>query len=368
MIPNVSSPTRWLAALAVAAIGAALPLSAAPDPTTQTATFLGGYLEPGQPVGTIDGTTEWYDTASGTWKPAFLAGWHPWGFAPGTNTWINCGPTIGDCLMQTITYRVRFALPNEFTDAHMTLYINADNAGTFFLNGTQVGNRHVGGGNFFLTIDADAALLQPGINELLISVEDWGGAAGFNYRADFSITSELPITEIPPGDQPDTDGDVVPDSVDAFPNDPSEWADTDHDGVGDNSDLAPTDPTIGAQPPDADGDGVADSQDAFPNDPLETKDSDGDGVGDNRDAFPNSNLSPSTMAGTCNSGVRNRLLPTGATFNDLIAQAKAGAANHGAWVNSVSSLSNGWKSAGLITGQDHGKIVSCVATQNGGRK
>lgn len=35
----------------------------------------------------------------------------------------------------------------------------------------------------------------------------------------------------------DTDGDGVPDSRDAFPNDPLEWADSDHDGVGDNADL-----------------------------------------------------------------------------------------------------------------------------------
>lgn len=38
--------------------------------------------------------------------------------------------------------------------------------------------------------------------------------------------------------------------------------------------------------PDADGDGVPDSQDAFPNNPLESKDTDGDSFGDNSDAFP----------------------------------------------------------------------------------
>ena len=38
---------------------------------------------------------------------------------------------------------------------------------------------------------------------------------------------------------------------------------------------------------DSDGDGVADSVDAFPNDPTETTDTDGDGVGDNSDAYPN---------------------------------------------------------------------------------
>lgn len=38
---------------------------------------------------------------------------------------------------------------------------------------------------------------------------------------------------------------------------------------------------------DSDGDGVPDSQDAFPNDPNETHDTDGDGIGDNADPTPN---------------------------------------------------------------------------------
>lgn len=90
-------------------------------------------------------------------------------------------------------------------------------------------------------------------------------------------------------------------------------------------------------------------------------DSDGDGVNDNVDAYPNSNLGGTVAVGTCNSGVANQLLPNGATFNDLMATAVSGAANHGARVSAVSNLSNGWKSAGLISGRDHGAIVSCVA-------
>ncbi|MDP7028594.1 MAG: right-handed parallel beta-helix repeat-containing protein [Phycisphaerales bacterium] len=82
----------------------------------------------------------------------------------------------------------------------------------------------------------------------------------------------------------DSDGDGVPDSEDAFPDDPNEWADSDSDGVGDNGDAFPNDPNEWA---DSDGDGVGDNGDAFPNDPNEWADSDGDGVGDNGDAFPN---------------------------------------------------------------------------------
>ena len=82
----------------------------------------------------------------------------------------------------------------------------------------------------------------------------------------------------------DSDMDGVPDSLDAFPFDSTEWADTDNDGVGDNADAFPND---ASEIVDSDGDGVGDNADAFPNDPSESADADGDGVGDNSDAFPN---------------------------------------------------------------------------------
>ena len=76
---------------------------------------------------------------------------------------------------------------------------------------------------------------------------------------------------IPDAEDPDIDGDGVDNEDDAFPLDPTERVDTDGDGVGDNSD------------PDIDGDGVDNVDDAFPLDPTETVDTDGDGVGDNSD-------------------------------------------------------------------------------------
>ena len=50
----------------------------------------------------------------------------------------------------------------------------------------------------------------------------------------------------------DGDGDGVIDTLDAFPNDPSETADTDGDGTGDNADT------------DIDGNGINDDQVTFP--------------------------------------------------------------------------------------------------------
>ncbi|PJA75817.1 MAG: hypothetical protein CO150_04270 [Nitrospirae bacterium CG_4_9_14_3_um_filter_53_35] len=75
--------------------------------------------------------------------------------------------------------------------------------------------------------------------------------------------------------EPDSDGDGVADSKDAFPNDPSETLDTDQDGIGNNADA------------DDDNDGVSDADDAFPLDPSEWLDTDNDGVGDHTDLFPN---------------------------------------------------------------------------------
>ncbi len=92
------------------------------------------------------------------------------------------------------------------------------------------------------------------------------------------------IFPLDPSENKDTDKDAVGDNADAFPRDPSETKDTDKDGVGDNSDVFPNDPS---ESKDSDEDGTGDNSDAFPNDATESKDSDKDGIGDNSDVFPN---------------------------------------------------------------------------------
>ena len=69
----------------------------------------------------------------------------------------------------------------------------------------------------------------------------------------------------------DGDGDGVPDTIDLFPFDPSEYQDNDADGIGNNADT------------DDDNDGVLDVEDAFPLDSTETVDTDSDGIGNNAD-------------------------------------------------------------------------------------
>ena len=108
---------------------------------------------------------------------------------------------------------------------------------------------------------------------------------------------------------PDDDNDMVLDSDDRFPYDPSEFRDTDGDGLGDGDDTdddgdgwadatelvcdtAPLDGSLFPQDndddgtcdlvdPDDDNDGVADVDDAFPLDAGEWVDRNGDGKGDN---------------------------------------------------------------------------------------
>ena len=86
----------------------------------------------------------------------------------------------------------------------------------------------------------------------------------------------------------DSDGDGVPDNIDAFPNDPAASVDTDGDGLPDRwnpgyfaEDSTSTPALI--KDMDDDGDGVLDSVDQRPLDASEAFDFDGDGIGDNAD-------------------------------------------------------------------------------------
>lgn len=91
------------------------------------------------------------------------------------------------------------------------------------------------------------------------------------FPDDATEWADLDSDGIGDNSDPDRDGDGVNNDVDRFPNDGTEWADFDNDGIGDNADL------------DRDGDGVNNDVDAFPYDPTETADLDNDGIGDNAD-------------------------------------------------------------------------------------
>jgi hypothetical protein len=352
----------------------------------QSTTFLGGVLD-GAVSPQLDPYVEYYNEDTEEWQPAWLVGWHPWGFVDGTDSWINCGPlqeTPGfgrgySCESETSTYRMTFDVPATWYDASLDLQVKADNFGTVYLNGTEI-QAKTAGATSGVDIDVNSSL-QTGTNELIFVIEDIDGLAGFNYRADISGFSTAPIEVI----EADSDGDGIPNSTDALPND------FDNDGVDDIDDNCPavanTDQldldgdlignvcdddidgdnitnddeiTNGTDPwlADTDGDGINDDVDAYP------LDFDNDGVDDDVDEVPSSDMSGTVTIGSCD--IDSLVTASGATFADLIT-ALGDPANHGNYVGAVSALANDWKKDGLISGRVKGEITSCAAQSDEGK-
>ena len=103
------------------------------------------------------------------------------------------------------------------------------------------------------------------------------GLDGGNFNFSLTVTDDEGSTStasvmvsVLKSSSTDMDGDHVPDVLDLFPNDPTEWADNDGDGIGDNQDA------------DDDNDGMSDSWElTYGLDPLADDaqlDADGDGI------------------------------------------------------------------------------------------
>jgi hypothetical protein len=96
----------------------------------------------------------------------------------------------------------------------------------------------------------------------------------------------------------------------------------------------------------------------------QAEDSDRDGVPDNEDECPSSDLSTTVVIDSCDSGVPNTVFPSGCSISDFIAACTEGASNHGQFVSCISHLTNDWKKAGTITGQQKGALQGCAAKAN----
>lgn len=157
---------------------------------TQTLAILGGYGN----TGDLSQTTEYFDSSTGTWKQAYLVGGgHPWGLATGTNQWINFKPSFFQGLNTTTDYRIRFYVPAEFSQPKMNFIIKADNEAWLKLNGIELG--HVVGSNTGAAGDALLkGALKIGLNEITLTMADYGGWVGLNYRIDIEVQSEVPMT------------------------------------------------------------------------------------------------------------------------------------------------------------------------------
>jgi hypothetical protein len=93
-------------------------------------------------------------------------------------------------------------------------------------------------------------------------------------------------------------------------------------------------------------------------------DDDGDLIDDAADCDTSSDLRLTIVVGSIDTGVPNFLFTTGCTGTDLIEAIAASAGNHGGFVSGVAHLTNAWKQAGIITGQQKGAIQSAAAQSN----
>jgi len=149
------------------------------------------------------------------------------------------------------------AIEDQTLTADTSALADIDGLGTFSYQWNRAGSNVGTNSSNYTLVSADIGSTLT----VTVSYTDGGGTLE-------SITSTVTATV---ASAADTDNDGVPDSQDAFPDDPAETTDQDNDGVGDNADT------------DRDDDGVRNIHDAFPDDASEWQDIDGDGIGDNTD-------------------------------------------------------------------------------------
>lgn len=89
-------------------------------------------------------------------------------------------------------------------------------------------------------------------------------------------------------------------------------------------------------------------------------DADLDGVDSGVDCEPNSDLRPTVIIESCDSGVTNTLFTNGCTISDLIAHIAASSNNHGQFVGGVARLTAALERDGVITNAQKDAIMACA--------
>jgi len=158
--------------------------------TEQTFTVYGANGEPG----TQDPYIQALPEGSTEWSQAYLTGTHIWGQVPGTNSWLNFDPNPEVGINTSTPYRIRFMVPSDYTDPSMTFQVKADNLGIIWINDTYI-DSVVGEGTPAVPDAVVEQALHVGMNEIRITMVDWGGVVGLNYRIDVTMTSAEDISD-----------------------------------------------------------------------------------------------------------------------------------------------------------------------------
>lgn len=88
--------------------------------------------------------------------------------------------------------------------------------------------------------------------------------------------------------------------------------------------------------------------------------SDRDGVPDGADRCLASDIRPTVVIGTCDSGVTNDVQADGCSVSDVVARCSS-AGNQGQYASCVAKATNALQAAGVISDAEHDKIQSCAA-------
>ncbi|MCH7994976.1 MAG: hypothetical protein IIB57_11115 [Planctomycetes bacterium] len=96
-------------------------------------------------------------------------------------------------------------------------------------------------------------------------------------------------------------------------------------------------------------------------------DADGDGVIDDCDECPESSVGETIVINGCETRVVNQVFDDGCTMVDELANCAEELRNHGAYVSCVARVANSWRRDGMISDDEHGRVVSCAAKQHTGR-
>jgi hypothetical protein len=192
----------WLRARATALSVLAAFSMAIPSRTAQAAPQSLTIYGTDAALGTIDPNTDCSRDGGATWLPAYAIS-HPWGQLGGTTSWIGrntsgaSDPGINDSNPELLDFRIRFFAPTDITAAQLTYYLNADNYGDIYLNGTKLNaSQIVGNFGVVATATITNANIVAGLNTILVKLKDTGGLLGINYRVDVQGNGSTPFQRL----------------------------------------------------------------------------------------------------------------------------------------------------------------------------